>query len=70
MNFDPTGVTDLGLDHHDGDGAVGDGSAVLQDADLVLADLTGDEGNACVRIERKREGRRERQNVPSPRLAL
>lgn len=47
VGFDSSGVSDLGLDHIDGDGAVGDVPAVLQDADLVFAHLPGDEGDAC-----------------------
>lgn len=47
VGFDSSGVSDLGLDHIDGDGAVGDVPAVLQDADLVFAHLPGNEGDAC-----------------------
>ncbi|KAF3856763.1 hypothetical protein F7725_017486 [Dissostichus mawsoni] len=36
VNFDRAGVSDLRLDHHDGDGTVGHVTAVLQDADLPL----------------------------------
>lgn len=47
MNFDAAGVANLRLDDHDGDGTVGDMSAVLQDADAVFAHLTGDERDPC-----------------------
>lgn len=46
MGLDQAGVPDLGLDHHDADGAVGDVGVVLQDADQVLAHLVGDEGDS------------------------
>lgn len=52
------GVADLRLDHHDGDGAVGHVLPVLQDANLVLADLTGDEGDTWGVGGRVRWGRR------------
>lgn len=45
VSFNPSGVADLGLDHHDGDGTVGDVAAIFQDADHVLAHLPGDEGD-------------------------
>lgn len=45
VNFDQAGVSDLRLDDHDGDGTVGDVTAVLQDADLVFAHLPRDEGD-------------------------
>lgn len=45
VNFDLAGVTDLRLDDHDGDGTVGDVTAVLQDADFVVTHLPGDEGD-------------------------
>lgn len=54
MNFDRAGVSDLRLDHHDGDGTVGHVTAVLQDADLVLTHLPGDEGDTW---EEERGGR-------------
>lgn len=55
LNFDLAGVADLRLDNHDGDGTVGDVTAVLQDADLVFAHLPGDEGDTW---EEERGGRR------------
>ncbi len=45
MNFDLAGVADLRLDDHDGDGTVGDMSAVLQDADFVFTHLPWDKGD-------------------------
>ncbi len=45
MNFDLAGVADLRLDDHDGDGTVGDMSAVLQNADFVFTHLSWDEGD-------------------------
>lgn len=45
MSFDLAGVADLGLDDHDGDGTVGDMTAVLEDADPVFTNLPGDEGD-------------------------
>lgn len=46
MDLDQTGIADLGLDHHDADGAVGNVGVVLQDADQVLAHLVRDEGDS------------------------
>ena len=60
MNFDLAGVADLRLDDHDGDGTVGDMTAVLQDADLVFTHLPGDEGNTWGEEEEGRGEMRER----------
>lgn len=45
VSFDLAGITDLRLNHHDGDGTIGDVAAVLQDADAMLTHLAGDEGD-------------------------
>lgn len=45
-HLDFAGVSDLRLDHHDGDGAVSYVPAVLLDAHQVLPDFSWDEGNA------------------------
>lgn len=57
MSFDSTGVANLRLDDHDGDGTVGDMTTILQDADLVLAHFPGDEGDTCEE-EKRVEGER------------
>lgn len=45
---DAPSISDLRLDDHDGDGAVGHVASILGDADAVLAHLAGDEGDAHV----------------------
>lgn len=45
MSSDLAGVADFRLDNHDGDGAVCDVAAVLQDADQMFTHLAGDEGD-------------------------
>lgn len=45
VSFDPTGITNLRLDHHDGDGTVDDMAAVLQDADPVFPHFPWNEGD-------------------------
>lgn len=57
MSFDSSGVANLRLDDHDGDGTVGDMTTILQDADLVLAHFPGDEGDTCEE-EKRVEGER------------
>lgn len=46
VSSDLAGVAHVRLDDRDGDWTVGDVLPVLQDADLMLADLAGDEGEA------------------------
>lgn len=60
MSFDLTGITDLRLNHHDGDGTVGDVAAVLQNADPMLTHLAGDEGDTW---EGERGGGEKRRRV-------
>jgi hypothetical protein len=49
VGLDAAGVPYLRLHHQDGEGAVGDVTPLLQDADPVLAHLPGDERDACRR---------------------
>lgn len=45
VNLDLAGVTNLRLDDHDGDGTVGDVTAVLKDADQMFTNLPRNEGD-------------------------